>query len=201
MKQVTFKFIIPAVFSMVFQPLFGQIVGQATDSNYYNTTVVYVKENTKGVDVLNRVENDFGLGDMVRIEVAPPKPTVAPVPAANAVVAKPVSITTVPVARPARVVATAPSQVAQTRPSVDSGLAKQQQRRVPEVNAAPVAKPVVEPAQSQVQQRKAAVVKTTAGKTAKKSVKRSKKHHARPALKDTLFRKKHGKQRYGCPKF
>ncbi len=198
MKQIAFRFIIPAVFSMVFQPLFGQIVGQSTDTNYYNTTVVYVKENTRGTDVLASMEGNFGMGDMVRIEVAPPPP---PRPVAVPISARPVA-NPAPTARPKTATAPAQPQAAAPKSTVDTGLAKQQQRRTPVVQPAPTPTKLSIKATPAPQQQRTVVAKTgKTAKAAKKSVKKSKKHQSRPPVKMSIFRKKHGKQRYSCPKF
>ena len=55
------------------------IKGAATDEKFANTTVVYKESNATDLDVLSRMDNSIGMGDVVRITVAPPKP--APTPA------------------------------------------------------------------------------------------------------------------------
>ncbi len=195
MKQIAFKFIIPAVLSMVFQPLFGQIVGQSTDTNYYNTTVVYVKANTRGTDVLTSMESDFGLGDMIRIEVAPPPPQPVAVPTIAKTVATPAP-------RPKPVVTPKQQINPPPPPNVDTGLAKQKQRRAPVTKPAPAAPKLIAAATPAPQQQRTVVARPAkTAKAAKKSVNRSKKHQSRPPVKMNIFRKKHGKQRYSCPKF
>ncbi len=70
-----------------------------TDEKYGNTTIVY--RNDKGTSdavILSQIEKEYGMGDVVRIAEAPPKPPVAPAlaqtevtkPTANKVVATPV---------------------------------------------------------------------------------------------------------------
>lgn len=68
------------------------IKGAATDEKFANTTVVYKDSNATDLDVLSQMDNSIGMGDVVRITVAPPKP--APVPA---VALKSASISTVSV--------------------------------------------------------------------------------------------------------
>lgn len=50
-----------------------------TDGKFGNTTIVYTKGVAKDADVLNEMNKSFGMGDVVRIAVAPPKPTTPPV--------------------------------------------------------------------------------------------------------------------------
>ena len=74
-----------------------------TDEKYGNTTVVY--RNDKGTSdavILSQIEKEYGMGDVVRIAEAPPKPPVAP-GLAKTEVAKPMA--TKPVAVPVKSVA------------------------------------------------------------------------------------------------
>jgi hypothetical protein len=45
-----------------------------TDKKYANTTEVYKKDGATDTDVLGEISTDYGLGDVVRISVAPPPP-------------------------------------------------------------------------------------------------------------------------------
>jgi hypothetical protein len=45
-----------------------------TDKKYANTTEVYKKDGATDTDVLGEISSDYGLGDVVRISVAPPPP-------------------------------------------------------------------------------------------------------------------------------
>jgi hypothetical protein len=54
------------------------IKGAATDEKFANTTVVYKDSNATDLDVLSQMDNSIGMGDVVRITVAPPKPAPAP---------------------------------------------------------------------------------------------------------------------------
>ncbi len=56
----------------------AQIESTHTDVKYGYTTVVYKDKAATDTDVLNALENSVGMGDVVRVTVAPPKP--APVP-------------------------------------------------------------------------------------------------------------------------
>lgn len=78
------------------------IKGASTDENYANTTVVYKDSTASDLDVLSRMDNSIGMGDVVRITVAPPKPAAAP-----SVAVKPTAAPTVGVKTPA-----APTMVA-----------------------------------------------------------------------------------------
>lgn len=175
MKSNFFQSIIPAALLLVNQPLSGQIVQKTTDSNYYNTTVVYVKENTSGIDILNAVENDFGMGDMVRIEIAAEAPpTASPAPPAKVVLNQaPLVVQTnqLAVQKPVQKPVTAPEKVKEVKPA-----------------PVPEPKPVVRNAPKKVNEGQ------------KKAVKR-KKCKSRPPYMASVKRKKHGKQRYSCPKF
>jgi hypothetical protein len=56
------------------------IKGTNTDAKYANTTVVYKDSTTTDLNILSKLDNqDLGIGDVVRITVAPPKPAPAPV--------------------------------------------------------------------------------------------------------------------------
>ncbi len=59
-----------------------------TDKKYANTTEVYKKDGATDTDVLGEISSDYGLGDVVRISVAPPPPP----PVAELDKAKPISI-------------------------------------------------------------------------------------------------------------
>jgi hypothetical protein len=63
------------------------IKGSATDEKYGYTTIVYKDSTATDMDVLNRL-NDMGMGDVIRITEAPPKP--APAPKVKTVSATPV---------------------------------------------------------------------------------------------------------------
>lgn len=50
-----------------------------TDEKYANTTIVYKKGNANDAEILSQLNDSYGMSDVVRIAVAPPKPAVAPV--------------------------------------------------------------------------------------------------------------------------
>lgn len=174
MKSNIFQYLIPVAVLVFSQPLSGQIVQKTTDTNYYNTTVVYVKENTSGIDVLNAVESDFGMGDMVRIEVAP-ETAPAPKPAPKLVVANQAYL------------AVQTNQLAVQKTALKSVAAPEKAKEV-KPTPMPDTKPVVRNAPKKVNEGQ------------KKAVKR-KKCKSRPPYMASVKRKKHGKQRYSCPKF
>jgi cytoskeletal protein RodZ len=195
MKQIT-KLIFPIAYLFMVQSAFGQIVGQKTDSNYYNTTVVMVKENTTGATVLTAMNDEFGMGDVLRIEVAKPQPKFVVNNITTPATAAPRQINTAP--RPT-VKPIERNSVVQNKP--DSGLSKEQIK--------PVAKSVVvaNPAASQqvqvaapIQVVKAPKIAKTGTSSAKKAVKK-KKCKSRPPFMASTWRKKPGKQKYSCPKF
>lgn len=53
-----------------------------TDEKYANTTIVYKHANSTATDaeILNQLNSSYGMGDVVRIAVAPPKPAPIAVP-------------------------------------------------------------------------------------------------------------------------
>ncbi|HND87826.1 MAG TPA: hypothetical protein PK971_05845 [Saprospiraceae bacterium] len=53
-----------------------------TDEKYANTTIVYKHENSTATDaeILSQLNGSYGMGDVVRIAVAPPKPAPIAVP-------------------------------------------------------------------------------------------------------------------------
>jgi hypothetical protein len=176
MKFNKFQYLIPAVMFFINPPIFGQIVQKTTDSNYYNTTVVYVKENTSGIDLLNAVEGDFGMGDLVRIEIATQAPpTASPAPSPKLAV---------------------PNQV----PFVVQNNQRTVQKTVPTPVAAPEKTKVVQPAPMPEPKPVVRNAPKKVNEGQKKAVKR-KKCKSRPPYMASVKRKKHGKQRYGCPKF
>lgn len=56
------------------------------DERYGNTTVVYKDKNTTDAELLNRLDKEYGMGDVIRITQAPPAPaSVAPSTASQTV--------------------------------------------------------------------------------------------------------------------
>jgi hypothetical protein len=197
MKQIT-KLIFPIAFLFTFQSAIGQIVGQKTDSNYYNTTVVMVKENTTGATVLTAMNDEFGMGDVLRIEVAKPQPklVVNNIAMPAAVTPKQINTAPRPVMKPVE-----SNSVVQNKPATDSGLSKEQIK--PVAKSVVIAKPApVNQAQvaTPIQIVKAPKIAKTSTSSAKKVVKK-KKCKSRPPYMASVWRKKPGKQKYSCPKF
>jgi hypothetical protein len=158
----------------------AQIIGKSTDLNYFNTTIIYKKGDLKDAEILQKVKNDYGLGDIIRIADAPPKPGAelvnqAPQRSATFItVSKPVS------------------------PPVKTVIPKT-------VKASPIQEKTVinSPEKEELKQIKTfSPIKTTAqmgfnaAKTTKKKSGTSKIRYKAPRKT-----KKGGKQRYGCPKF
>lgn len=56
----------------------AQVKSTHTDVKYANTTVVYKDTTATDKDVLNTLGDEYGLSDVVRVTVAPPKPAPAP---------------------------------------------------------------------------------------------------------------------------
>ncbi len=69
------SFCLPAIFCLSAVLLTAQdnIEYTQTDDDYANTTVVFKTGNADDLAVLDQLDADFGMGDVVRIRVAPPK--------------------------------------------------------------------------------------------------------------------------------
>lgn len=174
----------------------AQIVGKSTDTNYYNTTIIYKKGDIKDNDILSKVESDYGMGDIIRIADAPPKHTEAPVtkaPQKLTVVetsAKPANIK--PLANATKVTV----NNSQPAPPVGKALSKEEIKPVKQVEAAPVT--VVKRTESVT---KTKVTSKTAGAKSAKAIRKKKSRSSKITFARPAKRQKHGKQRYGCPKF
>ena len=57
----------------------AQVKSTHTDEKYANTTIVYKDTAATDQDVLNALGAEYGMGDVIRVAVAPPKPPAAPV--------------------------------------------------------------------------------------------------------------------------
>jgi len=55
------------------------IQSTVTDEKFANTTIVYKKGDANDAEILSQLNNSYGMSDVVRIAVAPPKPAVVPV--------------------------------------------------------------------------------------------------------------------------
>lgn len=175
------------------------------DEKYAYTTVVYKNTAATDKDVLTSLENDFSVGDVVRVTLAPPPaPVAAPIapapvyadlskgedtwlPSSNKPAENLTAATTPKIERrgPINVVSDDPAPVAEP---VVSNLAPKT------VAVAPVAAPDNAPKASNTTLKAKSTTTAKAHKSVKKSTKKS-----GPKMK--LKNRKHGKQRYACPKF
>lgn len=172
----------------------AQIESTHTDVKYGYTTVVYKDTTASDVDVLNALNNSIGMGDVVRVTVAPPKPATpvadkskgedtwlkpvnrAPVSTITASTAKSVSNIDLTInAQPKAIEKTAPVVAPPVAPAA------------PQANAAPVA----------VKTKTAVNTASKSSKSVKKVSKKSKSTGGGYKMKSH----KRGKQRYSCPKF
>jgi hypothetical protein len=206
------------------------VVGTATDSVFYNTTVVYKADATTDMEALLSLSNSIGMGEVVRITVAPPKP------APQVASAKPVTTPTataaqataqnMPRTEPKPRVASTTTTTAPAKPK-PVAVPQQQTIQVPKVNKTvprsadmqvtnaqkdslvkKKAKSDVQPvAGSPVQIKAEPIAKQTVkyaptgtGKVKKSVVKRKSKRQAN-WFSPRYKNRKPGKQRYGCPKF
>ena len=96
-----------------------------TDEKYANTTIVYKKGNANDAEILGQLNGSYGMSDVVRIAVAPPKPAAIPV----AKIEKPTATATVHSVRPNAVAApkmptTQPVAAAPAKPVASAATAK-----------------------------------------------------------------------------
>ena len=96
-----------------------------TDEKYANTTIVYKKGNANDAEILGQLNGSYGMSDVVRIAVAPPKPAAIPV----AKIEKPTAAATVQSVRPNAVAApklttTQPVATAPAKPVATTSTAK-----------------------------------------------------------------------------
>ncbi len=96
-----------------------------TDEKYANTTIVYKKGNANDAEILGQLNGSYGMSDVVRIAVAPPKPAAIPV----AKIEKPTTAATVHSVRPnavaaPKLIATQPIATAPTKPVATTSTAK-----------------------------------------------------------------------------
>ena len=77
-KNFLLKLFIGALLQGCFLDLFAQnqtvVKATKTDKTYANTTEIHKSEASSDTQVLNEVANNYGMGDVVRITVAPPPP-------------------------------------------------------------------------------------------------------------------------------
>lgn len=170
----------------------AQIKGSTTDAKFANTTVIYKDANTTDARILAQLEQNMGVGDVVRITTAPPRPTVKPAAA--------ITIETPAFDRPAPAI-DASSMVAST----DLTAVNPQ----PKMLAAPVTleeKPAAS-STSTVQVKtvktasKAAVAPKTVQKTGKIYKHNKRKRNLSWRLFDGPIFEKRAKSKYGCYRF
>lgn len=104
-----------------------------TDEKYANTTIVYKKGNANDAEILSQLNDSYGMSDVVRIAVAPPKPAVAPV----AKIEKPSTATDLHVVKPN---AWAAPKLPTTQPF--AGTSASPKSATPVVNVAAATKPL-----------------------------------------------------------
>jgi hypothetical protein len=199
-----------------------------TDEKFANTTVVYKTTAASDTDVLSALEGDFGIGDVVRVTVAPPP---KPVEKATEKITAPVAdkskgedtwlpTSAKPAPAAALTVSASPTinkSAAKPAPSVATPLASAKPAATVAaktvVPAAPkqakaIAAPMVEsqsktPAPTVTTDSNTTVkAKTATAGKAKKSYKSVKKTGKKSSgAKPKSKSRKGGKQRYGCYKF
>ena len=197
------------LFATLMATAFGvnaQIESKHTDEKYGYTTVVYKEKAATDADVLAALENSVGMGDVIRVTVAPPKPAAAPQadkskgedtwlkPAktttnltASAIVVpinhiSPKAVVAAPKAAP---LAPSPTPTAVANKEIAPKPAAVQEMVISET-------PTVLASSKTVRTKSSGSSKSS--KSVKKSVKRKKSSY-------NMKRRKPGKQRYKCPKF
>jgi hypothetical protein len=197
----------------------AQIHSTHTDEKYNYTTVVYKDKAATDKDVLTALDNSVGMGDVVRVTVAPPKP--AATPAVDKAKGEDIWLNHKPVTASGLTAATTPAKVAGLTNLADKTIhtttiavpAKAAPVAAPApstvavkpVKVAPAApkaapSPVASPStvEAAPAARKTSVAKTTTTKSGKKVVKKSTRKSGNGYKKTS---RKTGKQRYGCPRF
>jgi hypothetical protein len=202
-----------ASFGLSAQTADTSVTSTTTDANFGNTTVIFKTVHSNDMEVLNSVGSSFGMGDVVRITVAPPPPP--PTAALPQATSAPKTTAATPATKPApiRVPAAAPKP-AVAAPLAAPQVAKPTQVATPKPAPKPVAQLATAPrnlernvAQTTEAPKMAAapkkVTKASASKskTKKTNVRKSKKRDGFNLFSPRHKVKKHGKQRYGCPKF
>jgi hypothetical protein len=142
MSKVAWIFLASFVlFLNVLQAQTPAVVATTTDESFASTTVIYKTKSATDSEILTALEGDFGMSDVVRIAVAPPKPKVEASKMSTKPVATVISTTTVsaqPVVVPKAIVKPASSVV--TNVTVNKNTAPTP--AVAGKATAPVAKPI-----------------------------------------------------------
>jgi hypothetical protein len=193
------------------------VVGTETDSNFYNTTVVYKSEAATDMEALLSLNNNIGLGEVVRITTAPPKPKPEPT---NATVNKPNVTVPATTVRPNTATTNKPVTATKANTTVSKPVAPvvksvptSTEASAPVAKKASTMKSAPKPAVKQdtpaspVQVKAVPAVNTFksapsgAGSKVKKVVSKRKSKRQLTAWGSRYKNKKPGKQRYSCPKF
>jgi hypothetical protein len=180
----------------------AQIKSTHTDEKYAYTTVVYKDKAATDAEVLKALDSSIGMGDVVRVAIAPPKPAATPSIDASKgedVWLKPSAAPKVTLTASASAV---PADLVAKTPEVKNDMTIAS-LEVKQENTA--AAPIVEQTQNKTTETAAPVAKTTKTKTVTKSSKSVKKVAKKQGKKYSKGSKKKyrkaGKQRYSCPKF
>ncbi|MCC7245524.1 MAG: hypothetical protein IT269_07590 [Saprospiraceae bacterium] len=170
----------------------AQIKGSTTDAKFANTTVIYKDANTTDARILAQLEQNMGVGDVVRITTAPPRPTVKPAAA--------ITIETPAFDRPAPAI-DASSLIASTDLT-----AVNFQQKMPVTQVVMEEKPAAGSTSTvQVKTVKTASKSSVAPKTVKKTGKIYKHNKRKRKLSWRMFDgpifEKRGQSKYGCYRF
>lgn len=217
------------LFSALLATSFGlnaQIQSTHTDTKFAYTTVVYKDKAATDKDVLSALDNSIGMGDVVRVTVAPPKPAAVPTvdkTQGEDVWLKPTApANTLTAATSAKMMAPASPLINHiaAAPKASPAVAKPAPVAAKPVvnNVTPTEKPVaktVAPAPKPVEVQEqtqmaisniAASPRTVTSKSsvtskASKSANKSLKKGGKKGSSFKMKSRKKGKQRYSCPKF
>ncbi|MBL7828801.1 MAG: hypothetical protein JNJ57_19350 [Saprospiraceae bacterium] len=188
----------------------AQVKSTQTDEKYANTTVVYKDKAANDQDVLNTLGSEYGMGDVIRVTVAPPKPAAAPVidksKGQDVWLGKPKTqdvrnltasnanqpVLNVKPAAPAVSPAVAPKAVQQAVKNSATPSPVAVETATPET---PKTEEAVSAAPVSTMKAKTASGASKSGKAYKKPGKKSGKGYGKTKSR------KHGKQRYGCARF
>lgn len=192
----------------------AQIQSTHTDTKYGYTTVVYKDTAASDADVLSALNNSIGMGDVVRVTVAPPK--VAAIPTIDKSKGEDVWLKT----RPSTINVTASTVAnvpvnnlnAKSPAIVRIAAANPDDANAPSANIRPAsvetktALPALAEEQLQTTAKAEAApapmkTKSIAASKASKNSNKSLKKANRKTTPYKLKTRKKGKQRYGCPKF
>lgn len=138
-------FVLAFLFTATAMSAQNQIQSTQTDEKHGNTTVVYTKDsNYNDQDILAQLDDSYGIGDVVRIAVAEPKPNTSDMLASNDPAVMFTTPKSVPAATP-KVVKETPKKVEAVKVApVQKTEAAPQKKMTSEVTTAKTVKPVVE---------------------------------------------------------